>query len=164
MTGKCILFVCTVNRMHKASRFPYTLILSLVLLSCTADLTPMEIPTNAGPVLLELQGAEKYVEDTAQFYPGIADVSMRPVLSANINLAIDDFLQIVRSGKATEQAYLEAIRTGLLRFNKIDLDTEDRERTAGYFMQMMDIVGLESSDGLLNRFVYDWDPSEEQNR
>lgn len=64
---------------------------------------------------------------------------------------------------ATEQAYLNAIRKGLSRFNKIDLDTEDRERTAGYFMQMMDIVGLESSDGLLNRFVYDWDPSKEEN-
>ena len=152
-----------VNRMFKASSFLYSLMFSIVLLSCTSNLTQMEIPTNAGSELQELHGAEKYVEDTALFYPGIADASMRPVLSAKINLAIDDFLQIVRSGNATEQAYLDAIRKGLFRFNKIDLDTEDRERTAGYFMQMMDIVGLESSDGLLNRFVYDWDPSEDDN-
>lgn len=139
-----------------------SLLFTVALLSCTSNLTPMEIPTNAVSELQELQGVEKYVEDTALFYPGIADESIRPALSANINLAIDDFLRIVRSGNATEQAYLDAIRKGLSRFNKINLDTEDRERTAGYFMQMMDIVGLESSDGLLNRFVYDWDPTEEE--
>jgi hypothetical protein len=155
-----ILFVCTVNR--KSSSLRYIVLFSLTLLSCTPHLTPMEIPTKAEADLLALQGAEKYVEDTALFYPGIAVEAMRPALSVKINLAIDDFMQIVRSGNATEQAYLDAIRKGLFRFNKIDLDTEDRERTAGYFMQMMDIVGLESSDGLLNRFVYDWAPSQEE--
>lgn len=157
------IFQRTISKSMKAPSTHGTLLFAIALLSCTSNLTQMEIPTKAEAELLALQGAEKYVEDTALFYPGIADASMRPVLSAKINLAIGDFLQIVRSGNATEQAYLDSIRKGLSRFNKIDLDTEDRERTAGYFMQMMDIVGLESSDGLLNRFVYDWDPSKEEN-
>ncbi|NOU62328.1 DUF4844 domain-containing protein, partial [Marinifilum caeruleilacunae] len=37
---------------------------------------------------------------------------------------------------------------------------EDRERICCYFEELMDIVGLESSDGQLNDFMYGFNPSE----
>jgi hypothetical protein len=36
----------------------------------------------------------------------------------------------------------------------VEIDTEDRERVCAYFEELMDIVGLESSDGHLNNFLY----------
>ena len=49
--------------------------------------------------------------------------------------------------------------------NKIymQLDTEDRERVSTYFEELMDIVGLQSSDGKLNQFIYGFDPNEIKN-
>ena len=51
---------------------------------------------------------------------------------------------------------------GLERFSDIylELDTEDRERICTYFEELMDIVGLESSGGYLNDFMYGFDPTE----
>lgn len=48
------------------------------------------------------------------------------------------------------------IKVGLSRFSDIrmELDTEDRERLCGYFEELMDIVGLESSGGHLMMFMY----------
>jgi hypothetical protein len=99
---------------------------------------------------------EKYVEDTAIFYPGISDKSLRPLLTEKLNLATDDFIVLSSRGNASEKEYLEKIETGLKRFADIyeNLDTEDRERTCKYFEELMDIVGLESSGGHLNNFMY----------
>jgi hypothetical protein len=40
-------------------------------------------------------------------------------------------------------------------------DTEDRERLCGYLEEIMEIFGIESSDGLLNRWLYGFDPQEQ---
>jgi hypothetical protein len=57
--------------------------------------------------------------------------------------------------------YQDKIKIGLKRFGDIyiNLDTEDRERVCHYFEELMDIVGLESSDGHLNNFMYGFDPT-----
>lgn len=47
---------------------------------------------------------------------------------------------------------LTAFAHALARFP--DADTEDREAMAGYLETIMDIVGIESSDGLLMRWMY----------
>jgi hypothetical protein len=110
----------------------------------------------------EFKNKEKFVEDTELFYPGIADESMRPVLSDKINLAVENFRKLAEKGNATEAEYHELIKKGLERFNDdyINLDTEDRERICAYFEELMDIVGLESSGGHLNKFMYGFDPTE----
>ena len=37
-------------------------------------------------------------------------------------------------------------------------ESEDKEQAAGYMEELMDILGIESSDGLLNAWVYGFDP------
>ena len=39
-----------------------------------------------------------------------------------------------------------------------ELDTENRERVCSYFEELMDIVGLKSSNGQLNKFMYGFEP------
>ena len=141
---------------HQVRTVP--LILLLGLWACEHQPEGMTIPSNAEERLLSLQLEEKYVEDMQQLYPGISDPSMRPLLSGKVNAAIDDFLTICKKGNPTDATYLDAIHKGLARFEGVDLDTEDRERTALYFQQLMDIVGLKSSAGALNTFIYGFDP------
>jgi hypothetical protein len=109
--------------------------------------------------LKEFKDQEKFNEDMKIFYPGLADEKLKDFLTQNINLAADDFIEVAQLDNPTDKEYLDKIRTGLSRFPN-DLDTEDRERVAQYFEELMDIVGLESSGGLLNKFVYGFDPNE----
>lgn len=102
---------------------------------------------------------EKFVAE--QFYTGVADTNMRPLLTDKINQAADDFATLAKSGSATDKDYQDKIKIGLDRFADIyiNLDTEDRERLCTYFEELMDIVGLESSGGHLNKFMYGFDPT-----
>lgn len=103
---------------------------------------------------------EKFLAE--QLYPGLADPTMKPTLTEKINKAADDFQTLAKSNDATEKDYQDKIRLGLNRFSGIytNIDTEDRERICAYFQELMDIVGLESSDGALNNFMYGFDPTE----
>ena len=68
----------------------------------------------------------------------------------------------MRNGKNRLIKNIKKIGIGLSRFADIylELNTEDRERVCSYFEELMDIVGLESSNGQLNKFMYEFDPNE----
>lgn len=101
----------------------------------------------------------KFVEEEGLFYPGIADESMRDVLTQKVNLAANDFAKVFHQTDATDADYLQMILMALKRFESHNLDTEDRERVCHYFEELMNMVGLESSGGLLNEFMYGFDPN-----
>ncbi|KGO86317.1 hypothetical protein Q765_12130 [Flavobacterium rivuli WB 3.3-2 = DSM 21788] len=103
---------------------------------------------------------EKFRQDPTSFYPGISDPKLLPVLSEKINQAAVDFKNISLNNP-TEEKYQGKIREGLNRFSDIylKLDTEDREKICSYFEELMDIAGVESSGGLLNDFMYGFDPA-----
>ena len=105
---------------------------------------------------------EKFIEDNKIYYPGIGDPKLKPILTEKINLAAEDFEKVAKSENATDKDYQNAIKKGLQRFADIyiEIDTEDRERICSYFEELMDIVGLESSDGQLNNFMYGFDPND----
>lgn len=121
----------------------------------------IKTPNNAMDKFEAFKKKEKFTPDTTIHYPGIADPALRPVLTHKINLAADDFQKIATSGNATDKDYQDKIEIGLRRFDDIyiNLDTEDRERICSYFEELMDIVGLESSGGHLNEFMYGFDPT-----
>lgn len=102
----------------------------------------------------------KFLQDDKLFYPGVSNASLKPILNEKINLIAEDFQKLAETGKATDLDYQNAIKYGLERFSDIylQLDTEDRERVCSYVEELMDIVGLESSGGHLNNFVYGFDP------
>ena len=119
--------------------------------------------TNDNEVTRKFQEFRKkrlFHEDLARSYPGLSQEHLRDVLTQKIMLATFDFEHLATSGHATDKDYQDKIKIGLERFteNYLDLDTEDRERLCAYFEELMDIVGLESSGGHLNWFMYDFDP------
>lgn len=105
---------------------------------------------------------EKFAEDKTMLYPGIADLKLLPVLTEKINQAADDFKEVALQESPTAAEYQEKIRIGLGRFQDVSLqlNTEDRERVCQYFEELMVIVGLQSSGGQLNKFMYGFDPEE----
>lgn len=107
-------------------------------------------------------GKEKFAEDVKAFYPGIGNPVMKPILTDKINKAAEDFKEVAQRENPTAKKYQEQIDIGLRRFSDAysELDTEDRERVCTYFEELMDLVGLESSDGKLNEFMYGFDPKE----
>jgi len=121
----------------------------------------MKTPENAMTKFEEFKNKEKFTQDDKLFYPGIGDPSLKPILTEKINLAADEFKKLADKGNTTDKEYQNAIKIGLDRFADLylQLDTEDRERVCSYFEELMDIVGLESSDGHLNNFMYGFDPT-----
>ena len=108
----------------------------------------------------EFKRKEKFVPDKQIFYPGIGDLTQKPILTEKINLVADDFEKVAKSGNATDKDYQNAIKIGLERFKGMYIDSENQERICYYFEELMDIVELESSDGQLNNFRYGFDATE----
>ena len=121
----------------------------------------IKTPENAMAKFDEFRSKEKFIQDDKLFYPGVGEPSLKHVLTEKINLAADDFKKLADKGNATDKEYQNTIKVGLDRFFDLylQLDTEDRERVCSYFEELMDIVGLESSGGHLNNFMYGFDPS-----
>ena len=141
-------------------QIPRLILISLILAACGQG--QIKTPKGSMDKFEGFIAKEKFVEDSELFYPGIGDPAMKPTLTQKINKAADDFKEVAQSENPTDQKYQEKIGIGLKRFSDVymELDTEDRERVCSYFEELMDIVGLESSDGQLNEFMYGFDPTE----
>ena len=140
------------------------LVLSLTLSACGPNATEMKTPKNVNEEFEEFIAKKKFVAEN--YYPGIADEKMRPIFTEKINSVAFDFKSIAESENPSDKKYQEKIKIGLSRFADIymELYTEDRERVCSYFEELMDIVGLESSSGQLNKFMYGFDPNEMTNK
>lgn len=121
----------------------------------------IKTPENTMTKFEVFKNEEKFLPDDRLFYPGIGDPKLKPILTDKINLSADDFKRLADKGTATDKEYQDAIKKGLERFAEIylKLDTEDRGRICHYYEELMNIVGLESSDGHLNNFMYGFDPA-----
>jgi len=137
------------------------LILLPLLLFTSCGQGQIKTPENAMTKFEEFKRKEKFLEDDKLFYPGVGDPKLKPTLTEKINLSAKDFKELADKGITTDKEYQDAIKKGLYRFSDIylDLDTENRERICSYYEELMDIVGLESSGGHLNNFMYGFDPT-----
>ena len=137
------------------------LILIPLLLFTSCGQGQIKTPENAMTKFEEFKNKEKFLQDDELFYPGVGDPKLKPILTEKINLSAKDFKELADKGITTDKEYQDAIKKGLYRFSDIylDLDTENRERICSYYEELMDIVGLESSGGHLNNFMYRFDPT-----
>ena len=132
----------------------------MTLSACGQNANEMQTPKNANEKFVEFIAKKKFVAEN--YYPGIADEKMRPIFTDKINSVASDFKSVAESENPTDKKYQDKIKIGLSRFAEVymELDTEDRERVCTYFEELMDIIGLESSNGQLNKFMYGFDPNE----
>jgi hypothetical protein len=101
--------------------------------------------------LAQLRVQVKFVNEPGTIYNGMRPEPTRLQAEALVNGLIDR-LQTDMPSRPSKKFVLGEFATTMGRFEPID--TEDRERFLRYLEEIMDIVGIESSDGLLNRWMY----------
>ncbi|KQO25828.1 hypothetical protein ASF10_23635 [Flavobacterium sp. Leaf82] len=106
--------------------------------------------------LLELKSGCKFERNESLFYSGISDNALKMHLNKLLNNSIDDFIFKIKNG-ADKIEFQKLIEKGVNQFNSFNLDTEERERICLYYEEIMDIIKLESSDGILNKWMYGFD-------
>ncbi|HEX8506123.1 MAG TPA: DUF4844 domain-containing protein [Hymenobacter sp.] len=124
---------------------------TLVALSGHAQTTALAVPEKAVSQLekmLRQTQTEVVVGKKASTLPA----ETRPVLNKILVQSTKDFLAIT-ARKPTKEAYFQSLDESLTRLSALVTQAEDREQVAEYFQDLLDIVGLESSEGRLNAFV-----------
>lgn len=104
--------------------------------------------------LARLKAVDKFRAEA--FYPGAPNESLHVEAELSVNTLLDRLMPVLRA-PADKTFVLQEFRLTLDSFTQSD--TEERERLCGYLEEIMDIAGIESSDGLLNEWLYGFDPS-----
>jgi hypothetical protein len=120
------------------------------LLMPTAD-QRLDVSRHAIAELSELRVRTKYVELPGTIYNGMRPGSRRLLAEEQLNRLVDRLKDGLRSKPSKKFVMAEFART-MAEFESAD--TEDREQLLRYLQQIMDILGIDSSDGLLNRWMY----------
>ncbi len=113
---------------------------------------------NAGALRdLEALAARDNFAAAGPLYTGVHDPILRAQLNAQVRSAIAAFISATNQ-RATQQQYLTLLASEIAKVNRNQLDTEDAEQVATTFEHIMDCVGLQSSNGILNTWMYGFDP------
>jgi hypothetical protein len=109
--------------------------------------------------LKAMQLKSKFESDMSIPYPGLQNNLLKVKANELINRSIDDFILLISDDSTTTNDFQKGIAKGLDYFTSLEcaLDTIDKERICLYFEEIMDIIGLTSSDGILNKWMYGFD-------
>ena len=117
----------------------------------------MQTKSDAVTRLESLAAADNFGADGA-LYTGVHDPVQRAKLNSQFHTTVKKFISSVER-QSTEQEYLTLLASEIAQFDRDELETEDAEHLAGNFERIMDCIGLESSDGILNTWMYGFDPN-----
>ena len=117
------------------------------LLKPAAD-QKLEVSQNTIEKLSELQSRTKYVEIPGTIYIGMRPESSRLLAERQLNQLVDR----LQDGLPSKKFVLTEFAKTMAEFEATD--TEDREQLLRYLEEIMEILGISSSDGLLSRWMY----------
>lgn len=104
--------------------------------------------------LKEFRHKKKFLADDRLLYPGAGSEATRILLESKINELADRLISGIAINPR-KSFVMDQFRVTLAQC--VEFDTENRERICSYMEEIMDILGIESSDGLLNRWMYGLD-------
>lgn len=90
-------------------------------------------------------------EAAARRPDGKLTAELRPALNRELLVGLDDFARVA-AAEPTKEAFLASIDAGLARLAPLTRTTNDRQLVAEFYQALMDIVGLDSSEGRLTAF------------
>jgi hypothetical protein len=117
---------------------------------------PLQIDDSIIARLADLRKARKFDSDPTGTYPGAPSEEIRESVQATIDSLIDRLIAGVASNPSKSYVLGEF---ALSLNDSAGLDTEERERICDYMEEIMNIFEIESSDGLLNTWLYGFDPT-----
>lgn len=133
--------------------------LSILILFSACNQERVNPPADVEAKIQQFIYKEKFMADDALFYPGLGDRRLRLILSGKMNEAAKGFSKVAQDENPTALKFHQEMDLGLASFREFALDSEEIERICHYYEELMDIVGLQSSAGRLNKFRYGFDPS-----
>ncbi|MDC4602122.1 Uncharacterised protein [Acinetobacter baumannii] len=123
----------------------------------TENKTEMNIQNSNSIVIQQLEKfkTQDHFAGDGQLYTGVQE----PALAISLNRKVADTAQAFialyqQKNEPTKAELLQVLANGISQIDPDKLDTEDREQVATTFESFLDIVGLESSEGILNKWVY----------
>lgn len=110
--------------------------------------------------LLQIQKLEQFQTNNHFAYGNASDSTLQEhILKNHINQSIEStrqaFIHLYQSNsQPSKQQLLHILSNGINQIDPNSLYTDDREQVATIFENFLDVIGLESSDGILNTWVY----------
>ncbi|TVP14334.1 DUF4844 domain-containing protein [Shewanella sp. KCT] len=130
----------------------WCLALIFLLTSCgTGDKQALEITDSAVIELQDFLAQKKFIEDSSLKYPRAPDESVRASAEKVIN-DLTSRLIIGIPDNPTKAYVLGQFKLSLSQLESYD--SEERDRALSYLESIMDILSIQSSDGLLNDWRY----------
>jgi hypothetical protein len=108
--------------------------------------------------LREMIGQDHLAPQLEHGYTGVADPELKARLNSQVDAAAEA-LAAAAALNADSGQLLDVMKNHILGIDRDSLDTEDAEQVASAFERMLDALGIESSQGLLNTWMYGFDPS-----
>jgi hypothetical protein len=117
---------------------------------------PIIITPHVLQQLLALRLESKFLAQA--LYPGAPNEKIRLRADGAVNKMLDRLQK--RVGRSPTKAYVLSEFQRMLRAFE-DEDSEEREQACEYCEKVMTLLGIESSEGLLNTWLYGFDPEQE---
>lgn len=123
----------------------------------TENKTEMNIQNSNSIVIQQLEKfkTQDHFAGDGQLYTGVQNSALRMSLNQKVADTAQAFIALYQQkNEPTKAELLQVLANGIRQIDPDKLDTEDREQVATTFESFLDIVGLESSEGILNKWVY----------
>ena len=110
--------------------------------------------------LLKIQKLEQFQIDNRFSYTNSSTSTFQQqILKNHINQSIENsrqtFIQLYKNNaQPSQQQLLHILSNGINQIDPNSLNTDDREQVATIFENFLDVIGLDSSEGILNTWVY----------
>ena len=127
-------------------------VLLALLLFAPAQGSAMSKETSAQE-LRAMVGHDHFAAAPGTLYTGVSDSRVKAKLNAKVDAAAIA-LANAATAKASTTQLLAILKEQLALIDRDVLDTEDAEHVAELFEQMLGSLGIQSSNGILNDWVY----------
>lgn len=116
----------------------------------------MEITVTPSTIkgLRTFQDKPKFVKEG--FYSGALNETVQKRCEESINILVEKIIKNIEQNPQKEFV-IDEFENTLANFD--EEDTEEREQACVYLEQLMAILGVENSNGVLNKWLYGFDPN-----
>jgi hypothetical protein len=104
--------------------------------------------------LVQLENRDNF--QASGIYTGVKDPAIRARLNSNIHDCVRSAEAAARNGAAPDEI-IALIKVSIWRIPRTELDTEDAEHYALGYEAILDALEIESSNGVLNDWMYGFD-------
>lgn len=134
-----------------------TSILFVFSLLLFANFSKANVPDTQLP---SIQKLEQFQKNNYFSYIGSSTTSLQQqILKNHINQTVENtrqaFIQLYKTNaQPSKQQLLSILSNGINQIDPNSLNTDDREQVATIFENFLDVINLDSSEGILNTWVY----------